>query len=32
MVGVGAEGRLRREGERAAVEIREFEVRAAGEN
>ena len=29
--GVGAEGSLRREGERAAVEVGEFEVGAAGE-
>ena len=30
--GVGAEGGLRREGERAVVEVGEFEVGAAGED
>ena len=30
--GVGAEGRLGRKGERAAVEVGEFEVGAAGED
>ena len=30
--GVGAEGGLGREGEAAAVEVGEFEVRAAGED
>ena len=32
MGGVGAEGSLRREGERVAVEVGEFEVRSAGED
>ncbi len=32
MGGVGAESGLRREGERTSVEIREFEMRAAGED
>ena len=32
MLGVGAEGRTGCEGERAAVEVGEFEVRAAGED
>ena len=32
MSGVGTERGLGREGERAAVKVREFEVRAAGED